>query len=72
MDVSSCNALFSVWLNAPVLSRTLNCSSVVGRAAVKLNKKFKSRRMAAGFFLFSIFDAIKLMPVDPHKRNILL
>jgi hypothetical protein len=72
VDVSPCNALLSVRFNALVLSRTLNCSSTVLWEAQKLNKRFKSRRLAAGFFLFGVNDAIELVPVDPHKWNILL
>jgi hypothetical protein len=29
MDVSPCNPLFDLWLDAQVLSKTLNCSSKV-------------------------------------------
>jgi hypothetical protein len=72
VDVSPCNALLSVRVNALVLSRTLNCSSTVLWEAQKLNKRFKSRRLAAGFFLFGVNEAIELVPVDPHKWNILL
>jgi hypothetical protein len=72
VDVSPCNTLLSVRLNTLVLSRTLNGSSMVKKSPVKLNKRFKSRRLAAGFFLFSVHDASKLMPVDPYKWNILL
>jgi hypothetical protein len=72
VDVSPCNALLGVRLNALVLSRTLKCSSTVGREAQKLNERCKSRRLDAGFFLFGVHEAIKLMPVDPHKWNVLL
>jgi hypothetical protein len=72
VDVSPCNALLSMRLNALVLSRTLNGSSMVDKSPAKLNKRLKSRRLAAGFFFISVPDAIELMPVDPHKWNILL
>ena len=72
MDVSPCNTLLSVRINTLVLSKTLNGSSTVLWEAQKLNKRFKSRRLSAGFFLFGVHNAIKLVPVYPHKWNILL
>jgi len=51
VDVSPCNALLSVRFNALVLSRTLNGSLTVEKSPVKLNKRFKSRRLGAGFIL---------------------
>ena len=72
MDVSPCDALLSVRLNALVPSMTLNGSSMVERLPVKLNKRFQSRHYGCRLFLFIVHDAIKLMPVDPHKWNILL
>jgi hypothetical protein len=72
VDVSPCNALLSVRLNALVPSTTLNGSSMVERSLVKLNKRFQSRHYGCRLFLFIVHDAIKLMPVDPHKWNILL
>jgi hypothetical protein len=67
VDVSPCNALLSVRLNALVLSTTLKGSSMVERSSVKLNKRLKSRRLAAGFILCRPHDLIELMPVYPHK-----
>jgi hypothetical protein len=54
VDVSPCNALFSMWLNAVVPSMTLNGSSMDERSPVKLNKRSKSRLLVAGFFLFGV------------------
>jgi len=55
VDVSPCNALLSVRLNALVLSRTLNCSSMVERSPVKLNKKFKKPAFQVPALFFAAF-----------------
>jgi len=53
MDVSPCNPLFDLRVDAQVLSKTLNCSSKVGRIISKQIKDFKGRYLRPAFSFFT-------------------
>jgi len=49
MDVSPCNPLFDLRLDAQVLSKTLNCLTIVGRIITEQIKDIKGRYLQPAF-----------------------